>query len=167
MAKQAEAAAAAPPAPAPPPPRSPLIAVRALTCFVVLRPRNAPASWEASLRGPVSFLARLAARVRAGAKLEVQSLRIITNPFAEYLDVASEDAALASLAALQAALAAAQAEHRDLLDGTRVRFSIGAATSRAFLEPYSCSTKHSAHSMDVPGPRDVTICVSTTTRHSL
>ena len=118
------------------------LAVRAVTAFTVLEPRPEPAggqpcapcpAWTTELTRAITFVATLASRIR-DAGYAVQTLRIITNPFAQYLDTSSEASALADLQALQASLASAERARSDILCGTRIRFSIGAVTSKEDLK---------------------------------
>jgi uncharacterized protein len=99
-----------------------LIAVRAVTAFIVLE--RDPASWDAVLEKAIEFTSTLARQINS-AGYEVQSLRLIANPFGEYLDTSSVDAAVAELLQLQSKLKLLESAA-----GVRVRFSIGAAVDR-------------------------------------
>jgi uncharacterized protein (UPF0210 family) len=110
-------------------PLHPTLAVRAVTTFVVLDP--GPAGWLSVLSPAISTIATLAATLRAneGCGYTVQTLRVITNPFSEYLDTSTSIAALADLKSLKQAIATIEHDNAELLSGTRIRFSIGAATT--------------------------------------
>jgi len=97
--------------------------VRAITRFVVLE--REPSTWAAALIGASKLCAELAATY-AQLGYETQTLRIVTNPFGEYLDTTSVEAALAGLAALKAILDANAGP-------IRVRVAVGAASSAAEL----------------------------------
>ncbi|KAK3234833.1 hypothetical protein CYMTET_54930 [Cymbomonas tetramitiformis] len=98
-----------------------LIAVRAVTAFVVLE--KDPSTWSPVLDKAIGFTAGFSGDIMS-AGYKVQTLRVITNPFGEYLDTSSLETALAGVDALQRKL-------KSLEDatGTRIRFSIGAATN--------------------------------------
>ena len=96
-----------------------LLAVRAVTSFIVL-PRDR-AQWPGILAEATQFNAAVSAGITS-AGYAVQTLRIITNPFGEYLDTASVDTALAGVRELQALLVPLEQKA-----GARIRFSIGAA----------------------------------------
>ena len=98
------------------------LAVRAVTAFTVLEPRSEPAggqpsascpAWTTELTRAITFVATLASRIR-DAGYAVQTLRIITNPFAQYLDTSSEASALL-ISTLQASLASAERARSDIL----------------------------------------------------
>ncbi|MBN6065840.1 DUF711 family protein [Aggregatibacter actinomycetemcomitans] len=97
-----------------------LCRIRTISFFLTLHKDKA--QWEAALRSvkrEVDLL--LPAVQKAGYTL--QSIRIITNPFGEYLDLTNEQSAKADLQYLT-----------DLLNklnesGVRIRFAIGAATN--------------------------------------
>jgi uncharacterized protein (UPF0210 family) len=96
-----------------------LIAVRAITAFLVMQPDQS--TWEGVLEKAIGFCSSLSEQcVAKGYK--VQSLRLITNPFGEYLDTSSAEAALAGLKTLELKLLALEKAA-----GIRIRFSIGAA----------------------------------------
>ena len=100
-----------------------LIKVRAVTNFVVLGREQA--GWAATLKAATGVAAALVGRVTA-LGYETQTLRIVTNPFGEYLDCSSADSALAGLGALKAILDADDS-------GIRIRFAIGEARTPAEL----------------------------------
>lgn len=70
---------------------------------------------------------RVARRGLRTLGFETQTLRIVTNPFREFLDTASAEAALGGLAALAAAA------ERAAPGPIRVRLAVGAATSASEL----------------------------------
>ena len=76
----------------------------------------------------IEFIAKLAGSIRK-VEYEVQTLRVITNPFSEWLDVKNADAALSGLRELKRVLGVVEKKHAALLAGTRIRFSVGAVTS--------------------------------------
>ena len=99
-----------------------LCRVRAITAFATLTPDVQ--SWQRVLADAKRQCDRLAA-VFAQAGYTVQSVRIVANPFGEYLDTASPAAAKQGLARI-----------RDILgglnqNGLRIRFAIGEARSAA------------------------------------
>lgn len=101
-----------------------LLKVRAITRFVVLdRDRG---TWDEKLSRAAALCVSLAADY-ATLGFETQTLRIVTNPFGEYLDTASAAAALGGLAALAAAA------ERAAPGPIRVRLAVGAATSASEL----------------------------------
>lgn len=99
-----------------------LCRVRAITAFVNLGP--APESWEDSLAGAKRQCDRLAAACQRGG-YTVQSVRIVANPFGEYLDTRSPEAAAGGLARIQQILL------RLNQNGLRIRFAIGEARTPA------------------------------------
>ena len=76
-----------------------LLAVRAVTAFVVLEKGGADA-WTSPLSRAIEFVAKLAASIRDRG-YDVQTLRVITNPFAEWIDTSESEAALAGLRELR------------------------------------------------------------------
>jgi len=106
---------------------SALVAVRAITCFIVLD--KDPTTWQAKLKSAVDFNATLAKTITDSCGYVVQTLRLIANPFGEYLDTSSAATALKGVADLKALLDALEKEA-----GTRIRFSIGAAVTDQELE---------------------------------
>jgi len=107
--------------------QSALMAVRAITSFIVLE--KDPTTWHAKLKSAVDFNAALAKSITESCGYAVQTLRLIANPFGEYLDTSSSEAALKGVADLKALLDALEKEA-----GTRIRFSIGAAASAQELQ---------------------------------
>ena len=99
------------------------VAVRTVTRFIVLG--RDESSWEPALVAASSFCVDLAATY-ATLGYETQSLRIVTNPFGEYVDTTSEASVLNALAKLSAILSANAGE-------IRVRFAVGAASTAAEL----------------------------------
>ena len=95
-----------------------LVRVRAITRFVALEPDTQ--TWNWSLGEAGRLLSELSAAYR-GLGYDVQSCRIVTNPFGEFLNCSSAETALAGLGVLQGCLS-------ELDDGvTRVRCAVGAA----------------------------------------
>jgi hypothetical protein len=77
--------------------------------------------WESTIVRAANFCAVCAARfVEAG--YAVQTLRIVTNPFGEYLDCTSASSATMGMLALKGILTGDK-----MPKGTRIRFAIGAA----------------------------------------
>lgn len=103
---------------------APGLKVRAVTRFIVLSPDTS--TWTARLSESCKHSMDLAATY---TKLgyETQTLRIVTNPFGEYLDCSSIDTALSGLATLSAAARDAASA------GIRIRLAIGAAQTKAEL----------------------------------
>ena len=97
--------------------------VRAVTRFVVLT--DDASTWRAALVGASAFCSQLAAQY-AALGYNVQTLRIVTNPFGEYLDTSSRASVLGGLAQLSAILGA-------IAGPIRIRFAVGAAVSAAEL----------------------------------
>ena len=103
---------------------SSLIAVRAVTAFVVLTTDDT--KWKTLIEEAVIFAANLANDIRESF-YTVQSLRVITNPFGEYLDTSTAESALAGMDIIKTILNTLENEQAELLQGSRIRFSIGAA----------------------------------------
>lgn len=101
-----------------------LCRVRTITCFLSLS--RDKASWGGAIHKASSFCAQLSAEFQR-QDYEVQSLRIVTNPFGEYLDTSSLDSARADLAQLSLLLKESDQA------GLRIRFAIGAAKTPAEL----------------------------------
>lgn len=97
------------------------VAVRAVTAFIVLE--KDPTSWDAALEKAIGFMAELGSNISA-VGYEVQSLRLIANPFGEYLDTSSVETAVSELLLLQNKLKLLESAA-----GVRIRFSIGAAVN--------------------------------------
>ena len=94
-----------------------LIKVRAVTRFVVLSPDAS--TWKAALVGASNFCLDLA-KAYEGLGYEVQTLRIVTNPFGEYLDCTSSETVLRGLEVLSSIL-------KENEGPIRIRFAVGAA----------------------------------------
>ena len=94
----------------------PDIKVRAITRFICLGPDQA--TRPLALSSATCFRASLVSSFRRLGYAS-QTLRIVTNPFGEYLDCASADTALAGLKEIKAILAADTS-------GVRIRFALGA-----------------------------------------
>ena len=97
-----------------------LCRVRAITAFVSLTPDQT--AWQHALTDAKRQCDRLAAAF-ARADYTVQSVRIVANPFGEYLDTTSLTAAKQGLAHIQRILSALNQ------NGLRIRFAIGEARS--------------------------------------
>jgi len=113
--------------PPPPPPQQPHqhLAVRAVTAFIVLTPDHS--TWRTVLAHAVQKAGDIAQHLRQ-QHYAVQSLRLITNPFSQYLDLSSSASALQDLDRIKTQLQQFETEDfSTLLQGTRIRFSIGAA----------------------------------------
>ena len=97
----------------------PLVKVRAITNYVRLsRDRS---GWEGEV-GTACRLASQLSRRYAALGYETQTLRIVTNPFGEYLDCGSLESASEGLAALKSLV-----EREGSGAGVRVRVAIGEA----------------------------------------
>lgn len=99
-----------------------LCRIRAITAFVSLTPDQT--AWQHALTDAKRQCDRLAAAF-ARADYTVQSVRIVANPFGEYLDTTSPAAAKQGLAHIQRILSALNQ------NGLRIRFAIGEARSVA------------------------------------
>jgi len=97
-----------------------LCRIRAITAFVSLTPDQT--AWQHALTDAKRQCDRLAAAF-ARADYTVQSVRIVANPFGEYLDTTSLAAAKQGLAHIQRILSALNQ------NGLRIRFAIGEARS--------------------------------------
>lgn len=97
--------------------------MRAVTHFIAL-PKEEE-QWEPALIGAAGFCASCAKRFEA-AGYSVQTLRIVTNPFGEYLNTSTSAAAVAGIKRIEAILQAEQARL-----GMRIRFAIGEARAPA------------------------------------
>jgi hypothetical protein len=100
-----------------------LVKVRAITNFVQLPPDQSV--WPKIISRATTLAAALVATYTE-LGYTTQTLRIVANPFGEWLDCTSLDGALAGLAALKAILSADTS-------GIRIRFAIGAAQTPAEL----------------------------------
>ena len=101
------------------------MSVRAISHFIVLPADSA--QWQATIVAAAEFCASVSAKFVA-AGFPVQTLRIVTNPFGEYLDVTSADKAVAGVLQLKAILSSAA-----MPQGTRIRFALGEARNAAEL----------------------------------
>ncbi|WP_311336497.1 DUF711 family protein [Cardiobacterium hominis] len=97
-----------------------LCRIRAITAFLSLSPDQT--TWQHALTDAKRQCDRLAAAF-ARADYTVQSVRIVANPFGEYLDTTSLTAAKQGLAHIQRILSALNQ------NGLRIRFAIGEARS--------------------------------------
>jgi len=100
-----------------------LCRVRAITAFTVL-PVDA-ASWESILSEAKSQCDRLAASLARGG-YQVQSIRIVSNPFGEYLDTSDIAASKAGLERIRNILTRINQN-----SSLRIRFAIGEACTAA------------------------------------
>ena len=100
-----------------------LCRVRAITAFTVL-PADA-ASWESILSEAKSQCDRLAASLARGG-YQVQSIRIVSNPFGEYLDTSDIAASKADLERIRNILTRINQN-----SSLRIRFAIGEACTAA------------------------------------
>lgn len=103
-----------------------LLQVRAVTTFIVLTKDST--SWEQKITAAANFDARVAAKLTDEGGYIVQTLRIVTNPFGEYLDTSTKDSALADMEKLKNILSGST------MPKIRIRFAIGAATSQEDLQ---------------------------------
>ena len=101
------------------------IKVRAITRFVVLS--SDQATWKEHLAAAAQLCGRLATTYNTMG-YEVQTLRIVTNPFGQYLDTSSEEAVLLGLGTLKTILAEVA------IPGIRIRCAVGAAVTSAELQ---------------------------------
>jgi len=102
------------------------IAVRAITHFIVLTKDST--TWEGIIAEAAKLAADCASRCE-GVGYKVQTLRIVCNPFGEFLNTSSKDAALADVGKIRSILTSSA-----MPQGVRIRFALGAATSSAELE---------------------------------
>lgn len=103
----------------------PLVRVRTVTAFV-----NMPAAsgqWDGCLRLAKQQCDRVADALE-GLGYQVQSIRIVSNPFGEFLDVSCREAAFAGLQAITELLG------RINVGGRRIRFAIGEARTAREIE---------------------------------
>lgn len=101
----------------------PLVRVRTVTAFLTLGPE--PGTWPAALAQAKRQCDRLATALEEQAGYAVQSIRIVSNPFGEYLDTRSAASAQAGLAHITELLAQLNTGSR------RIRFAIGEARTTA------------------------------------
>ncbi len=101
----------------------PLVRVRTVTAFLTLGPE--PSSWPVALAQAKRQCDRLATALEEQAGYAVQSIRIVSNPFGEYLDTRSAASAQAGLAHITELLAQLNTGSR------RIRFAIGEARTTA------------------------------------
>lgn len=98
-----------------------LCRVRTITTFLVLDKERA--TWQSALQDAARFCGKLASQFLENGYV-VQSIRIVTNPFGEYLNTASLEEAKSDLEYISTLL------HGLDLSGLRIRFAIGEAKSR-------------------------------------
>ena len=101
-----------------------LCKVRTITAFVTLTKDKQ--QWKEKINEVSANLGELMKRVRF-LDYEVQSLRIVTNPFGEYLDTKTQETILEDMEILKAIL-----ESPEMPD-VRIRFAIGEATNEKEL----------------------------------
>ncbi|MDR0212671.1 MAG: DUF711 family protein [Comamonas sp.] len=99
----------------------PLVRIRTVTAFIKL-PRD-PQQWQQVLAQAKRQCDRLADALEQHAGYAVQSIRLVSNPFGEYLDTRSIDSAQQGLACITALLSRINTGTR------RIRFAIGEARS--------------------------------------
>lgn len=97
---------------------NPLVRVRTVTAFVNLSADEA--QWQADLTQAKQQCDAVADAIEARG-YQVQSIRIVSNPFGEYLDVSSADSAQAGLQRIAETLKAINTGKR------RIRFAVGEA----------------------------------------
>ena len=97
---------------------NPLVRVRTVTAFVNLSADEA--QWQAGLTQAKQQCDAVADAIEAQG-YQVQSIRIVSNPFGEYLDVCGIDSALAGLQRIAETLKAINTGQR------RIRFAVGEA----------------------------------------
>ena len=97
-----------------------LCKIRTVTTFLILEPNKE--TWEAEIHKASALCDHLTKRfIKKG--YEVQSVRIVTNPFGEYLNTESYETAHKDLSYIRHLLGSMQG------NGPRVRFAIGEAKS--------------------------------------
>lgn len=101
-----------------------LMQLRAVTSFIVLSKDST--TWEEKIVTAANFDSTVAEAVMQ-AGYTVQTLRIVTNPFGEYLNTSSEEAILADMKLLSSILAGSS------MPKIRIRFAIGAAVTEEEL----------------------------------
>jgi len=99
---------------------SSLMQVRAVTAFIVLGKDST--TWKDIIVSAATFNSAVATEMNKQSYV-VQTLRIVTNAFGEYLDLTSQETALAGMAVLKDILSSPS------MPKIRIRFAIGAATS--------------------------------------
>ena len=104
-------------------PLHPLVRVRTVTAFIQL-PKDS-GQWQQTLAQAKRQCDRLADALEQEAGYAVQSIRLVSNPFGEYLDTRSAESAQQGLERITALLTALNTGAR------RIRFAIGEARSRA------------------------------------
>ena len=95
------------------------LAVRAATHFVVLSRDSS--TWRETVLAAAHACASAAERFR-DAGYATQTLRVVTNPFGEFLDLSTDETAVAGMQVLRGILTC-----EDMPQGTRVRFALGEA----------------------------------------
>ncbi len=98
-----------------------LCRIRTITTFIVLD--KDPASWEKKLARAGKFCSNLSAKFQENG-YTVQSVRMVTNPFGQYLDTSSLESARSGLDLLTRLL------NGPGMPDLRIRFAIGEAKTR-------------------------------------
>ena len=101
----------------------PLVRVRTVTAFITLGPDQG--QWQQILAQAKNQCDCLADALEQKAGYAVQSIRLVSNPFGEYLDTSSAESAQQGLARITALLTELNTGAR------RIRFAIGEARSSA------------------------------------
>jgi hypothetical protein len=102
-----------------------LCKIRTITTFISLDSNKE--SWNDKIKEASAFCLNLTEEFKS-KDYTVQSIRIVTNPFGEYLNTDNLDAARTDLSYLSALLTAANSS------GMRIRFAIGEARSKEEIE---------------------------------
>lgn len=102
-----------------------LCKIRTVTAFLSLN--NNKNSWKYEINKASKFLSELTAEFK-NHHYTVQSVRVVTNPFGEYLDLSSLESARSDLRYISDLLA----EHSQ--SGVRVRFAVGEARTAREIE---------------------------------
>jgi uncharacterized protein (UPF0210 family) len=113
------------------------IKVRALTHFIVLTKDSR--AWEGIIVKAATLINQVA-NTCAEAGYVVQTLRIVCNPFSEFLDMTSTDAALGDVQAIKEVLTGPSMPAGKL----RIRFALGAANDAADLKLVPVLIQHFA-----------------------
>ena len=104
----------------------PLVKVRAITNYVVLS--DSQDDWKTAVEKASGIAKQLVEKYTA-LGYETQTLRVVTNPFGEFLDCGSLESALAGLSVLKETVEAAAES-----SGLRIRVAIGEARTAAELK---------------------------------
>ncbi|MBS3128888.1 DUF711 family protein [Candidatus Woesearchaeota archaeon] len=101
-----------------------LCKVRTITSFITLGKDNT--QWEKIIFDAADFCNNLSEKIKKKG-YTVQSLRMVTNPYGEYLDTSSSKAALRRMSILKRVL------QSNKMPKTRIRFAIGEARNKQDL----------------------------------